>query len=139
MKEGVITTCLHILNKGGNITPLNHTFIALIPKVRKPRTVNEFRPISLCNVVYRIITKAVANRLKKILNVIISPIQIAYVPNRFITNNIIIGYKYLNKIRLNRSKRQGLVALKLDISKAYDRVEWNFLKCIMQKMGFPVR
>ena len=51
VKEGVITTCLHILNEGGNIAPLNHTFIALIPKVRKPRTVNEFRPISLCNVV----------------------------------------------------------------------------------------
>lgn len=139
MKEGVITTCLHTLNEGGNLAPLNHTFIALIPKVKKPRKVNEFRPISLCNVIYRIIAKVMANRLKKILNDIISPIQSAFVPNRLISDNIIIGYECLNKIRLSRSKRQGLVALKLDISKAYDMVEWDFVKSTMQKLGFPVK
>ena len=123
MKKGVITTCLHILNEGGNIAPLNHTYIALIPKVRKSRTVNEFRPISLCNIIYKLIAKVVANGLKKILNDIISPTQSVFLPNKFITDNIVIGYECLNKIRLNKSKRQELVALKLDISKAYDRVE----------------
>lgn len=53
VSEGVIATCLHILNDGGNIAPLNHTYIALIPKIAKPRTLMEYRPISICNVIYR--------------------------------------------------------------------------------------
>lgn len=131
MKEGVVSTCLHILNEGGNLTPLNQTYIALIPKVNKPRKVTEYRPISLCNVIYRIIAKTMANKLKQILNDFIFPTQCAFVPNRLITNNIIIGYECLNKIRQSRSNRKGLVALKLDISKAYDRVEWSFVKHTM--------
>ncbi|KAH9778879.1 reverse transcriptase domain-containing protein [Citrus sinensis] len=136
VQQDVITTCLHVLNEGGNIAPLNHTYLALIPKVQKPRKVTDFRPISLCNVIYRIIAKTLANRLKKILHVIISPNQSAFVPNRLITDNLIIGYECLNKIRQSKSKRNGLVALKLDISKAYNRVEWEFGKCTMQKLGF---
>lgn len=69
----VVTTCLHILNEQGTITPLNHTHIALIPKVKKPRNVTKFRSISLCNVIYRIVAKTIANRLKHILHQIISP------------------------------------------------------------------
>lgn len=122
MKEGVVTTCLQVLNEGGNLAPLNHTFIALISKVNKPKKVTEFRPISLCNVIYRIIAKTMANRLKQILNDIISPTQSAFVPGRLIMDNLVIGYECLNKIRQSRSKKRGLVALKTDISKAYDRI-----------------
>ncbi|KAH9748716.1 reverse transcriptase domain-containing protein [Citrus sinensis] len=136
VKEGVIRTCLHILNEGGNLAPLNHTYIALIPKVNKPKKVSEFRPISLCNVIYKLIAKTLANRLKQVLNDIISPTQSAFVPNRLITDNVIIGYECLNKIRQSKCKKKGLVALKLDISKAYDRVEWDFVKCTMHKLGF---
>lgn len=136
VKEGVITTCLHILNDKGNLAPLNHTYIALIPKTTKPKSVSEFRPISLCNVIYRIIAKSMANKLKHILDKIVSPNQSAFIPNRLITDNIIIGYECLNKIRQGKGKKNGMIALKLDISKAYDRVEWNFLKCAMQKLGF---
>lgn len=136
MGQGVIATCLHILNDGGNIAPLNHTYIALIPKVEKPRKVVDFRPISLCNVIYRIIAKTIASRLKLILDNVISPTQSAFVPNRLITHNIIISYECFHNIRLSKGKKHGLVALKLDISKAYDRVEWNFLKCTIEKLGF---
>lgn len=65
--SGVIETCLHILNEQGTLSQLNHTYIALIPKVHKPRKVTKFRPISLCNVIYRIIAKTIANRMKPIL------------------------------------------------------------------------
>lgn len=71
------------------------------------------------------------------MNDIISPTQSAFVPNRLITDNIIIVYECLNKIR--QSNRKGMVALKLDISKVYDRVEWIFVKYTMQKLGFPVK
>ena len=128
----MITTCLHILNKGGNVAPLNHTYIALIPKVCNPRKVTEFRPISLYNVIYRIVAKVLANKLKQVLDEIISPNQSAFVPNRLITDNVIIGYECLNKIRQSRGKRNGVVALKLDISKAYDRMEWCFVEKAMQ-------
>lgn len=120
VKEGVITTCLHILNDGGSIAPLNHAYITLILKVHNPRKVTEFRLISLCNVIYRIVAKMLANILKQILNDIISPTQRAFIPNRLITDNVITGYECLNKIRQSREKRNGSVALKLDISKAYD-------------------
>ena len=64
-----------------------------------------------------------ANRLKHILDKIVSPNQSAFIPNRLITDNIIIGYECLNKIRQGKGKKNGMIALKLDISKAYDRVE----------------
>lgn len=56
--------------------------------------------------------------------------------NRLITDNIIIGYGCLHKIRHSKNKKYGLLALKLDISKEYDRVEWEFLKCTMERLGF---
>ncbi|KAH9784956.1 reverse transcriptase domain-containing protein [Citrus sinensis] len=136
VSTGVVNTCLHILNEQGTITPLNHTHIALVPKVKQPRKVTDFQPISLCNVIYRIIAKAIANRLKHHLHNIISPSQSAFIPNRLITDNIIIGYECLHKIRHCKGKKSGLVALKLDISKAYDRVEWLFLEHVMLKLGF---
>lgn len=136
MKDRVTTTCLHVLNEGGNIQPLNHTYIAMISKLNKPKKVIDFRPISLCNVSYRIIAKTITNKLKEVLNAIISPTQSAFVPGRLITDDIIIGYECLNKIRQSRSSRKGLVALKLDINKAYDRVEWSFVKHTMQRLGF---
>ena len=96
----------------------------------------EFRLISLCNVIYRLVAKVIPNRLKQVLHEIISPTQSAFVLNRLITDNIIIGYECLHKIRHSKSKKKGLVALKLDISKAYDRVEWLFLKHTMERLGF---
>lgn len=68
VKERMIATCLYVLNQEGTIAPLNHTYIALIPQNNKPRKVTEYKPISLCNVIYRLVTKVIANRLKQILH-----------------------------------------------------------------------
>ncbi|KAH9650390.1 reverse transcriptase domain-containing protein [Citrus sinensis] len=135
VKEGVLTTFLHILNSQGTIAPLNHTYIALIPKIGKLRKVTDFRPISLCNVIYRIVAKSVTNRFKQILHKIISPSQSAFIPNRLITD-IIVGYECLHKIRHCKGKRNGLIALKFDVSKAYDKLEWNFLEQTLKHLGF---
>ena len=123
VKRGVISTCLHILNDRGTISPLNHTHIVLIPKTQKPQRVTDFRPIGLCNVIYKIVAKTIANKLKHILHQVKSPTQSAFIHNHLITDNIIVGYECLHKIRHSKGKKHGLMALKLDISKAYDRVE----------------
>lgn len=62
VQHGVIKTCLQILNGQGDVTQLNHTYIVLIPKVKNPKKMSEFRPISLFNVIYRVILKIIANR-----------------------------------------------------------------------------
>lgn len=108
VKTGVVDTCLHILNDQCTITPLNYTYIALIPKIIKPMKVTNFRPISLCNVIYRIIAKATANSLKHILHQVIFPTQSAFILNRLITDNIIVGYECLHKIRHSKGKKIAL-------------------------------
>lgn len=105
VRYGVINTCLHILNDRGSLDPLNHTHIAVIPKVAKPLRVSDFRPISWCNVIYRIVAKTIANRLKHILHHVISLTQSAFILNRLISDNTIIWYECLHKIRHNKKKK----------------------------------
>lgn len=83
--------------------------------------------------------KLLANRLKSILPEIISENQSALVPGRLITDNILIAYELTHHLQNKRSGAESFAALKLDMSKAYDRVEWNFLERMMLKLGFDER
>ena len=132
----VTEAVLSCLNSGTLLKSINHTFINLIPKVSNLENVSKFRPISLCNVIYKIISKVIANRLKPFLNSIVSEAQSAFIANRLITDNILIVFESLHYMKTQSSGREGFMTLKLDMSKAYDRVEWSFLEKIMLKMGF---
>lgn len=101
----------------------NRTFIVLISKVKRPQRMTEFRPISMCNVVYKIAAKAIANRLKPSFDSLISPCQSAFVPNRLITNNVLVAFEINHFINTNSRSKTDHMTLKLDVSKAYDRVE----------------
>ena len=98
-------------------------YIALIPKIKNPKHISEYRSISLYNVVYKLIAKVIANRLKKVLPSIIFSNQSAFVLGRLITDNILIAFEALHTMDVRMKGRMGYMALKLDISKAYDRVE----------------
>ena len=76
-----------------------------------------------------------ANRLKQVLPHIISPTQSAFVPGRLIMDNVLVAYETLHTMHARKKGKKGTLALKLDISKAYDCVEWQFLQRIMEKMG----
>ena len=127
---------LSSLNSSSLLKSINHTFITLISKVKNPERVTEFRPISLCNVIYKIISKVIANRLKPLLNSIISETQGAFIANRLIIDNILIAFESLHNMKNNCTRKKGFMTLKLDISKAYDRMDRIFLKKILLKMVF---
>ena len=87
---------------------VNFTHIALIPKIKNPRKMLDYIPISLCNVLYKIVSKCVANTLKTILTLVISDVQSAFVPGRLITDNIIVAYEVLNHLKDRKTGENAL-------------------------------
>jgi hypothetical protein len=139
VREDVCKAALAFLNHGSFDEELNSTYIALVPKVKTPVHITDFRPISLCNVMYKLIAKVLANRLKNVLPFIISPSQSAFIPGRMITDNILVAFEALHTMDVKLKGREGFMALKLDMSKAYNRVEWSFLETVMRRLGFAER
>lgn len=117
---------------------LNDTNLVLIPKKNHHTIVGEFCPIALCNVLMKVITKVMANWMKEILDDVVSDTQSAFIPGRLISDNIMISYEIMHYLKQKKVGKDGYMALKLDMSKAYDRVEWDFLKAILLKMGFEI-
>ena len=134
--QDVTTAVLSILNFGHMLQKMNYAHIVLIPKNNDLKHMSDYRSISLGNVISRIVSKVLANRLKLVLPMVISDAQSVFVPNRFITDNTTIAYELLHSMRNQKRGRMGQMAVKLDISKAYNRVEWEFLRQIMLKLGF---
>lgn len=135
IREDVTRAVLNFLNGGHMPEVVNKTVIVLIPKVKNPRNITQYRPISLCNVIYKICSKVLANRLREILDEIISEEQSAFVPGRLITDNVIMAYECIHAMRRKKGK-QGWCAVKIDMMKAYDHVEWEYLQGVMLQLGF---
>jgi len=114
----------------------NHTNLCLILKIFVPSTMADFRQITLCNVSYKIISKILVNRLKPHLSGIISENQAAFIPGRMITDNVIMAHEVFHSLKVRKRQANSYMALKTDITKAYDRLEWNFLEETMRYMGF---
>ena len=139
INQDVTSSILSWLNSGTIPTPPNHTFITLVQKINSLEYAHKFCTISLCNVLYNIYSKVLANRLKKLLPSIITKHQSAFTKGRLIYDNILVAFETLHSLQNYKGGNYGYMALKLDISKAYDRVEWYYLEGIVRKMGFRER
>ncbi|KAG7586565.1 Ribonuclease H domain [Arabidopsis thaliana x Arabidopsis arenosa] len=135
IKSGVIKFIQHFFETGDLNPELNHTYICLVPKIDSPTQVKDFRPISLCNIAYKLISKVMADRLKPWLHLLISEFQSAFIPGRLITDNIIVTHELLHSLRTKKIK-SPFMALKLDIAKAFDKVEWIYIEAMLRRLGF---
>jgi hypothetical protein len=139
LKEETIPAVKAFFTTGVMPAGVNDATIVSIPKVDHPKNVTDFRPISLCNVIYKVVAKCLVNRLRPILDEIVSPNQSAFVPGRLITNNALLAFECFHYIQQEKDPEKSFCAYKLDLSKAYDRVDWDFLRQAMQKLGFSHR
>jgi hypothetical protein len=135
VKLSVISSVQSFFRGGYMLKEFNHTNIALIPKVDNPSLVHHFRPISLTNFNYKIISKILANRFKPLLHKIIFPTQSAFLKGRSIQDNSIIAHEVFHSMKQKKGNG-GQMVLKLDMEKAFDSMEWNFLLKILSLLGF---
>jgi hypothetical protein len=136
VKEEVVAAVKKFFQEGVMPEGVNDTVIVLIPKDKDPESFTDFRTISLSNVVYKNISKCLSNRLRPLLDGIISETQSAFVPRRLITDNAVIAFESFHKIQRSNNENNNHCAFKVDLSKAYDRVDWCFLERALLKLGF---
>jgi hypothetical protein len=115
--------------------PINSTFIALIPKSDLPQSLDEFRPISLCNHIYKVVAKVISGRIKSILSNKVSKEQFGFLEGRQNQEAIGVAQEGIHSIETQKSK--GAV-LKINLSKAYDKVSWLYIKLLLTHLGFEV-
>ena len=110
--------------------------MVLILKKKEARIAQDFQPISLCSVSYKIISKVLVNRLKNILPSIIDERQSAFIPVRVIFENVIVSHETIHTMIKRMKGKIGFLVEKLDMSKAYDCIEWSYLESVMRTLGF---
>lgn len=115
---------------------LNTTLITLVPKVPNPSSMVQFRPISLCCTLYKVISKILVARLRVILPNLISPNQVSFVLGRQIVDNIIIAQELRHKFKISKGKK-GFMAWKIDLSKVYNRLNWHFIDSVLVDLKLP--
>lgn len=115
---------------------LNRTNMALIPKIAGPETLGSYRPISLCNTVYKLVTKIIVARLRPHLDKLVSPMQSAFISGRKGVDNAIVVQELIHTIS-SKKGRVGFLAIKVDLEKAYDKIEWSFIREVLLNANLP--
>ncbi|XP_021734033.1 uncharacterized protein LOC110700738 [Chenopodium quinoa] len=127
LSSSITSFIFDCFSKGSIPAAINDSYISLILKCDYPISMTDFRPIGLCNSIYKLITKCISNRLKPIMDDLISPFQSSFIPNRSIEENIIIIKEVTHHFN-KASNKANLMVLKIDLSKAFDCLEWDFIK-----------
>ena len=115
---------------------MNQILITLILKCRSPESLSNYRPISLCNTTYKIVTKIIVNWIRPFLSELVSPLQATFVPGRKGLDNAIIVQELIHTMSKKKG-RTSVMAIKLDLEKAYDHLEWSFIKDTLKLFNFP--
>ena len=115
---------------------LNSTSVVLIPKIQSPKSIGSYQPISLCNSFYKVITKIIVGRLRPYLDKLIAPCQAAFVPGRRGVDNAIIVQEIIHSMEKTKG-RGGYMALKIDLEKVYDKLEWSFIRDTLLRFNLP--
>ena len=136
MGSQIILEVQNFFSTGNLPRKINSTHIRLIPKILSPKKVAEYRPIALCTVFYKIISKLLSKHLQPVLQTIVAENQSAFVPNRAITDNVLITHEVLHYLKTSGAEKTCYMAVQTDMSKAYDRLEWNFIRLVLERLGF---
>lgn len=115
---------------------MNKTSLVLIPKIKNPTYIQDFRPISLLNTGYKILSKILVGRLKPLMPDLISPLQTGFIKGRHTLENFIIAQEMIHSIRRRTGRECGMI-IKIDLHKAYDNVEWSFLERVLHFFNLP--
>jgi hypothetical protein len=120
-----------------NLSEVNYSLIVLIPKVPMPKFIHQFRPIRLCNVVFKILTKVIVNRIKPLMTFLVTNNQCSFVPGRHTVDNIIVAQEVIDSMRNLKRGRKGFMVTKVDLEKACDRLNWDFIRETLVLAGIP--
>lgn len=134
LKNQLLEAIQESFNTGKILHELNHTFITLIPKVESPTMIEEFRPIACCNVLYKILSKVICNRLTKVLPDLISECQSAFIKGRHISENSLLAHELIRNFNKPGADK---MCLKIDLQKAYDKINRQFIIHVLHCMNFP--
>ena len=131
-----LTVAIQSFFASGNLLKeINHASISLVPKVPNPSKLSDYRPISYCKMIYKCISKVIANRLKRVLPTLIDEAQSVFIQGRNISDNIFMAQELLRNY--HRKDTPPRCAIKADIQRAFDTVRWEFLLDMLDILGFP--
>ncbi|XP_019163505.1 PREDICTED: uncharacterized protein LOC109159849 [Ipomoea nil] len=138
--EDVGPTLTHLVNQALNSSmvpkSLLQAFMTLIPKKDNPKSAADFRPITLLNVAFKVISKTIVNRMRPLMCDLIGPHQNSFLPGRSTQDNVILTQEMVHTMHKKRG-RKGIMVIKIDLHKAYDSVDWGFLDNTLDGFGFP--
>lgn len=125
-----------VFARTSSVNQVNQTYISLIPKIPHPTYITQFKPIGLCNVNYKVVTKILVHHIQSMLGDLVGEAQASFVPGCQIVGNIIIMQEAIHSMMIKKGK-SGFMAIKVDLKKAYDQLKWEFIRTTLTLVSFP--